>query len=98
MTPGRQKVTMLNLQEAIDIEKRAHMQDLERRQKAEEKRSRIGMPRSDEMQSMTKEERERRIWAFMTHKATESDLEEDDYDEDDEDPSLWYVFVVYCCG
>lgn len=80
---------MLSLQEAIDIEQKAHIQDLERRQRAEERRSRTGMPRGDEMQSLSRQERERRIWAFMTHQPTDSDLE--DEDEDEEDPSSWLV-------
>ncbi|KAF7776041.1 hypothetical protein Agabi119p4_4434 [Agaricus bisporus var. burnettii] len=37
------------------------------------------------------QEREARIWAFMNHKPTDSDLEDDsDPDSDDDDPSAWF--------
>lgn len=34
------------------------------------------------------------MWAFMNHKPTDSDLEDDseeDYDDEDEDPASWFV-------
>lgn len=49
------------MQEAIEIEQRAHAQDLERRQRLEEKKRRMGASVKGE----TRQEREARIWAFM---------------------------------
>ena len=51
-----------SLQEAIEIEQRAHQQDLERKQRALEKKQH-SMPGAGE--NLTREEREARIWAFM---------------------------------
>jgi len=84
---GGRSVGSLSFQEAIELEQRAHMQDLVRQRRLEEKRKRTGLPMTGEI--LTKEEREARIWAFMNHKPTDSDLE-DDSDEDDDDPSTWF--------
>jgi len=84
---GGRSVGSLSFQEAIQLEQRAHTQDLERQQRLEEKRKRTGMLLKGEI--LTKEEREARIWAFMNHKPSDSDLE-DDSDEDDDDPSTWF--------
>ena len=54
----------LSFQEAIELEQRAHAADLERRRKQEEKRQRTGMPLKGEV--LTRQERESRIWAFMS--------------------------------
>lgn len=53
----------LSFQEAIQLEQRAHAQDMERQRKLEEKRKRTGMPLNGEV--LTKKEKEARIWAFM---------------------------------
>jgi hypothetical protein len=84
---GRSNVGSLSFQEAIELEQRAHAQDLERQRRLEEKRKRTGLSLRGEV--LTKQEREARIWAFMNAKPSESDLE-DDSDEDDEDPSTWF--------
>ena len=60
---GGRSVGSLSFQEAIQLEQRAHTQDLERQQRLEEKRKRTGMLLKGEI--LTKEEREARIWAFM---------------------------------
>jgi len=85
---GGRSVGSLSFQEAIELEQRAHTQDLERQQKLEEKRKRTGMPLKGEV--LTKQEREARIWAFMKHKPSDSDLEDDSDEEDDDDPSTWF--------
>jgi hypothetical protein len=51
------------MQEAIDLESRAFLQDKERQERIEEKKRRLGMPIEGEM--MSREEREARIWAYM---------------------------------
>jgi len=51
------------MQEAIDLERQAHAQDLERQQRIIEKKKRLGMPIKGEI--LTRQEREARIWAFM---------------------------------
>ncbi|KAF5370029.1 hypothetical protein D9758_001169 [Tetrapyrgos nigripes] len=84
---GHTTIGSLNLQEAIEIEQRAHAQDLAKRQRIEEKRRQYGYPTPGEV--MSRAEREARIWAFMNYKPTESDLE-DDSDEGDEDPANWF--------
>jgi len=60
---GGRSVGTLTFQEAIELEQRAHIQDLKRRQRLEEKRKRTGMPLKGE--NLTREEQEARIWAFM---------------------------------
>jgi len=82
---GGRGVGSLSFREAIELEQRAHIQDQERQRRLEEKRKRT-MPLQGEI--LSKQEREARIWAFMNHKPTDSDLE-DDSDEDD-DPSTWF--------
>lgn len=51
------------MDEAIEIEQRAHVHDLQRKQRIEEKRMHHGYPMQNEV--MSREEREARIWAFM---------------------------------
>jgi len=85
---GGQSVGSLSFQEAIELEQRAHTQDLERQRRLEEKRKRTGMPLQGEV--LTKQEREARIWAFLNYKPSDSDLEDEDDEEDDEDPSTWF--------
>jgi len=84
---GGNNVGSLSFQEAIELEQRAHAQDLERQRRLEEKRKRTGLPLKGEV--LTRQEREARIWAFMNAKPSDSDLE-DDSDEEDEDPSTWF--------
>ncbi|KAF7794561.1 hypothetical protein EIP86_005696 [Pleurotus ostreatoroseus] len=81
-------------EEAVQIEQEAHSLELQRQREHEEKvadrRRRMGLPAKGEKR-LTREEQEARIWAFMTYKPTESDLEDDDdYDSDDEDPANWF--------
>ncbi|KAF7301381.1 hypothetical protein MIND_00703300 [Mycena indigotica] len=78
----------LNMQEAIELEQAAHRADKERQERMLEKRQRRGMPLPGE--ELTRQEREARIWAFMNHKPTESDLEDDSEDEYDDDPANWF--------
>jgi len=78
----------LTLQEAIQIEQEAHAADRARQQALEEKRRRQGLVVNGEI--LTRQEREARMWAFMSYKPTDSDLEDDDDDEDDDDPSTWF--------
>ncbi|KIK08358.1 hypothetical protein K443DRAFT_672384 [Laccaria amethystina LaAM-08-1] len=85
---GSIRTNTLTMQEAIDLERQAHAQDLERQQRIIEKKKRLGMPIKGEI--LTRQEREARIWAFMNHKPTESDLEDDDEDDEEEDPSSWF--------
>ncbi|KAL0582018.1 hypothetical protein V5O48_000076 [Marasmius crinis-equi] len=82
-------VGSLSMQEAMEIEQRAHAQDRERQQRLIDKRRRQGLPIKGE--APTKAEFEARLWAFMNYKPTESDLEDDDEeDEDDDDPATWF--------
>lgn len=60
---GGRSVGSLSFQEAIELEQRAHIQDLERQRRLEEKRKRTGMLSKGEV--LTKQEREARIQAFM---------------------------------
>lgn len=78
------------MREAIELERQAHLQEKERQERILEKKKRLGMPIKGEI--LTKEEQEARIWAFMNHKPTESDLEDDseDDDDDDDDPASWF--------
>ncbi|KAG5648688.1 hypothetical protein DXG03_000034 [Asterophora parasitica] len=80
----------LSLQEAMNLEQQAHMREKERLQRIAEKKRRLGMPVEGEV--LTRKEREARIWAFMNHKPTDSDMEDDVEDESDEDddPASWF--------
>jgi hypothetical protein len=51
------------IEQAMEIERRGHLEDLERKQKAEERRMKHGLPGPNEQ--LTRKEREQRIWAFM---------------------------------
>ncbi|TCD66929.1 hypothetical protein EIP91_000707 [Steccherinum ochraceum] len=84
-------VNTFSFEEAARIEKEAHAQDERRRQEAEERKRRRGLPIKGEV--LTEKERAARIWAFMNYKPTESDLEDDDDDDkdsDDDDPAAWF--------
>ncbi|KAL0070874.1 hypothetical protein AAF712_002095 [Marasmius tenuissimus] len=84
-------VGSLSMQEAIEIEQRAHAQDRERQQKLIEKRRRQGLPIKGESNQESRAEFEARMWAFMTYKPTDSDMEDDDdEDDDDDDPATWF--------
>ncbi|VDB97014.1 unnamed protein product [Peniophora sp. CBMAI 1063] len=76
----------LSLQKAMQLEQEAEALERERKQRAEEKRLRVGKPTPDEV--LTRQEREARLWAFMNYKC--SDSEEDDEDEDADDPATWF--------
>ncbi|KAI0033770.1 hypothetical protein K488DRAFT_47039 [Vararia minispora EC-137] len=77
----------LSMQQAMELEKEAEALDRQRKQHALEKRLQFGMPGRDE--TLTRQEREARIWAFMNHKLTDSDFEDDDEGEGD-DPADWF--------
>ncbi|KAJ6516019.1 hypothetical protein C8R45DRAFT_810834 [Mycena sanguinolenta] len=80
----------MSMQEAIELEQRAHRDDKERQERALERKKRMGIAIPGEQ--LTREEREARVWAFMNYKPTDSDLEADsDDDEEDEDPASWFV-------
>ena len=51
------------MQEAMELERQAFLQDKERQNRIEEKRKRLGKPIKGEV--LTRQEREARIWAFM---------------------------------
>jgi len=53
----------LSMQEAIELERQAHLQDQERQSRIAEKKKRLGLPMNGEV--LTRKEREARIWAFM---------------------------------
>ncbi|KAH6915309.1 hypothetical protein BKA70DRAFT_1420245 [Coprinopsis sp. MPI-PUGE-AT-0042] len=78
----------MSMQEAIQLEQQGHMIERERQERLLEKRRRQGLPIRGEV--LTREEQEARIWAFMMHKPTDSDLEDEDDDSDDEDPASWF--------
>ncbi|KAK2466325.1 hypothetical protein APHAL10511_001967 [Amanita phalloides] len=78
----------LTLQEAMELESQAYMHDKERQERIMEKRRRLGMPVNGEI--LTREERDARIWTFINHKPTESDLEDDEEEDSDDDPANWF--------
>ncbi|KAH8106101.1 hypothetical protein BXZ70DRAFT_416172 [Cristinia sonorae] len=76
-------------EEAARIEQEAHAQDERRRQEAEERKRRKGLPIKGEV--LSEKERAARIWAFMNYKPSESDLEDDtDEESDEDDPASWF--------
>ncbi len=54
----------LSFEEAIELEQQAHAADLERKQRMQERRQKQGLV-SVKGQTLTREEQEARIWAFM---------------------------------
>ncbi|RXW24589.1 hypothetical protein EST38_g1229 [Candolleomyces aberdarensis] len=88
--PSQSTSSGFTLQEAMDLERQAYLQEKERQERALEKKRRLGMPIKGEV--LTRAEKEARIWAFMNHKPTDSDLEDDDEEDDDgdEDPASWF--------
>lgn len=91
----------MSMQEAIDLERQAHIQDQARQNRILEKKKRLGQPIHGEV--LSKKEREALIWAFMydilssqicstndrtfisTRNHKPSESDLEDDDEDDED-------------
>ncbi|KAG8218772.1 hypothetical protein J3R82DRAFT_4447 [Butyriboletus roseoflavus] len=85
---ANRQVGSLSLQEAVELEQRAHVIDLERQQRSDDRKRRIGLPVKGEV--LSRQEIDARIWAFMNYKPTDSDLEDMDEDNSDDDPSTWF--------
>jgi len=86
------KTNVLNFQEAMEIEARAHALERERIERAREKRQMRQMPQRKDASSRA--EFEARMWAFVNYKPTDSDMEDDsdmDDDDDPEDPANWFI-------
>lgn len=60
---GAQHVSSITLQEAIELEQRAHVQDAERQQRLDQRNRRIGLPVRGEV--LSRAEIDARMWAFM---------------------------------
>jgi hypothetical protein len=82
--PGQGSFSM---QEAMDLERRAHAMDMERQRQIQERKKRLGLPMHGEV--LTRQEKEARMWAFLNSKPSDSDMEDED-DEDDDDPASWF--------
>lgn len=61
--PSSSMTESISMQEAMDLERQAFLQDRERQQRLEDKKRRMGLPVGGEI--LTKQEREAKIWAFM---------------------------------
>jgi len=86
---ANRQVGSLSLQEAVELEQRAYAIDVERQQRSDDRKRRIGLPVKGE--TLSRQEMDARIWAFMNYKPTDSDLEDmDEDDDDDDDPSTWF--------
>lgn len=57
------QVGSLSLQEAVELERRAHVIDLEKQQRSDDRKRRIGLPVRGE--TLSRQEMDARIWAFM---------------------------------
>ncbi|KAI9513190.1 hypothetical protein F5148DRAFT_1156780 [Russula earlei] len=86
------RVPGLSFEEAVELEQQAYAADLERKQRLLERRQKQGFV-TVKGRTLTREEQEARIWAFMNYEPSESDLEDDD-DSEDEDPSTWVKDIV----
>ena len=51
------------MQEAIELERQAHLQDQDRQNRIAEKKKRLGLSMNGEV--LTRQEREAQMWAFM---------------------------------
>lgn len=89
-TKTNQGPSNFTIEDAMELERQAFLQEKERRERQLEKKKRLGLPIKGEV--LTREEQEARIWAFMNHKPTESDMEDDsEGDSDsDNDPATWF--------
>lgn len=58
------QVGSLSLQEAMELEQRAHVIDLERQQRSDDRKRRIGLPVKGEI--LSRQEMDARIWTFMS--------------------------------
>lgn len=76
-----------SFEDAMQLEREAYLRDKERQQRREEKQHRAAVPSLP--QSLSKQEQEARILAFMNYTMTDSDLEDED-DDDDSDPGTWF--------
>ncbi|KDQ64733.1 hypothetical protein JAAARDRAFT_118138 [Jaapia argillacea MUCL 33604] len=78
-------------QEAVEIERRALENERTRKEEIMARKRRQGLPIKGE--KLTRQEMDARMLAFLSHKPSESDMEDDDDDDesDDEDPSSWFV-------
>ena len=70
----------MDIDEAIALEEQHNAFEQERRAKAEARRQKLTMPtrHSGPGRFATQEEFEKAMWAFMNHKPTDSDMEDDD--------------------
>lgn len=57
------KASGFTMEEAMELERQAHIQDVKRQEELLEKRRRRGLPIKGEV--LTRQEQEARIWAFM---------------------------------
>ncbi|KAI0082563.1 hypothetical protein K474DRAFT_1655363 [Panus rudis PR-1116 ss-1] len=88
--PSSKGASSFSFAEAVRLEQEAHAADRARKEAMEERKRRMGLPIKGEV--LTRAEMDARMWAFLTYKPTDSDLEdEDEYDDSDEDdPATWF--------
>ena len=60
---ANRQVGSLSLQEAVELEQRAYAIDVERQQRSDDRKRRIGLPVKGEI--LSRQEMDTRIWAFM---------------------------------
>lgn len=85
---GSNSSSGMTFEEAVRIEQEAHAQDRLRHQQHEERRRKQGLLLKGE--KLSKQELDLRMWAFMGHKPTDSDVEDDSDSEEDNDPANWF--------
>lgn len=78
----------MTFEEAARIEQEAHAMDKLRHEQHEERRRKQGLLLKGE--KLSRQEMELRMWAFMNHKPTDSDMGDDSDSEEDEDPAKWF--------
>lgn len=61
--PENGSSSSFTLEQAMELERKAHMADLEKKQRLEARRIQHGLPGPNEQ--LTQKERDARIWAFM---------------------------------
>ncbi|KIY52341.1 hypothetical protein FISHEDRAFT_70026 [Fistulina hepatica ATCC 64428] len=85
---GATRIAAMSVEEAIRIEQEVHAREREREQRHNERRRRQGLPVKGEV--LTAQEKNARMMAFLIHKPTESDMEDDTDSESDDNPAHWF--------
>lgn len=89
----KSKIGLVSMEESIELERRAFLAEKERMAIRAARKERMAMPTpvTETGKRLTPKEYEAKVWAFMSYKPTDSDLEGEQEDAEDNDPASWLV-------